>query len=652
LTRELKQLFERATGMFEEIADRLGEAGISGADQGDPEAMRETFRLFRQAWQDVNAEMMEEASQISELNRSTMRTMVPLMSEEGARTLRNRYYRRAYRTVMQSAGSAGQRIGAALELADLTPTQREQIQELGRSYDSRFAGIMNQAIDVLEAFRKQPRGFGPDRDADSSEQKIEQFRDRLSALDEQTIAQLDELLGEELAARVKSRREGDDGDGEGTATFVAVGGAAGQVIQVDGEVELETQGPAGDPYLPGPITRSELSSYVKRLDVSETHRPIIESIYAQYVDEFASIRSEYVEPLMELSRPGRPDRRERGGWRMSTPEPDVVAKMYELRRSGMKAVLALDETFFDDVELLISDDDAKTQQLWRMEQARLREVYNRGGGRWNVGLAGGGRFRGRFGLGGQEQSVDLTRALEEIELNDDALQRVDPILNEYATALTEAFRRKYETSLRLAEARQQVFAKAMAERTDDEDGDRRGFGRMIGREMQRLRETVGEQAEQATEQIIEMNRQTLQQLTEALPEPFSRQVRDAYYRAGYPGVYDDGNSAQRPLDTALNLRDLSADQRSKLIDIASEYRGQYDALCVQMVEAQMNQPEPSDDDGPGGGGWQRMRDLQNELERLRFQRRELNAKTIRRIRSVLNEQQVDRVPGLAEDSEA
>lgn len=652
LTGELKQMFDVASGMFEEVTRRMAEAGAGPPDPENPGSMRETFRAFEQAWREVNAEVLDEASDVSELNHSTVRAMAPLLSENGARTLRHRYYRRAYGTVAREAGRAERRISTALEMTELTDEQRSAVNDLRRAYDTQFVQMMEQAVDILEEQRTVPRWFGRGNDDDDPARvKLDAIRSRLSELDERTIAQLNELLGADLVAALEGRgdEQGEAGESQ-AATFVVAGaGAGGQVITLEGDITLEDRGPSNDPFLPGPISRGDLDSYLTRLGADDQQRTIIESLYAQYVDGFAQISEQYIDPLLE--RADRP----RGRRDFDPPDPNEVNETFALRREGMQSILSLDDTFFDDVELLISDDEQATQELARVRQSRLRDVYNRGGVGGGAMFFGGrgGNFRGRFGPGGQEVRVDLTRELRDVQLDAAARSTADPILNEYAAAMTEALRRQYETALRHAEAMQQAIARAMqqqSEEGDDGEGRRMRF-RVIGEEMRRLGETLGQQREQAQQEVVDLNRRTLEQLTEVLPDEFAQTVREAYYRAGYPGVYSDRNSAQRQVDTALNLRDLTAAQRSELIDIAAEYRSRYGDLCAQMVEAQMNRPmEGQGEGGRGGPDWRRMQDLRNELERLRFDRNELNEKTIRRLRNVLTDRQVDQVPGLTDDA--
>lgn len=679
LTGALKQLHTNASGMYERISETVAEAGGMPAEgERDPEAMREMFQVFRTAFEQAQGEVLVEAQKVSDLNRTTFKTLAPQLSFDHRSDFQRSYERRAYSSAFRRTGSADRRLNAALELDDLPSETKQAIEQLRVAFESKRSPIADQLMNLTDEQRQSRGGggafrFGDDDDVPARE-KIDAQRDRLSALEDETIEQLNTILGTELVAALDGRggeRNVEGGRTEATFTFVGdgPGGAGGPMpgttMTFTGTVELDDS--PSDPYLPGPITRSDVKYYLAKLNVDDDRTAIVDSIYAQYMDGYQQVGEQYIEPLAESTREAFSFRRNRneGEDRPPTTEADVT-RLFEMRREAMNTILALDRTFFEDINLVVADGNGAADELKRCEQSRLRDVYNRGGGgggngrgnAFDFGGGGGGGARFNFG-GGQEDRVDLTRAVRDLDFADSDA-KANPILNSYGDTATDAFRRQYELSLQFGEATARVMAEAF-QGGDDEQGRQQRF-RMIGERMRELNETQGEQREQVEQSIVALNRQTVDELREALPEAIGRAVRDAYYKAAYPSVYEDRRSAQRQIDSAMQLPSLTAQQRTQLTDIAAEYYGDYDAMCLKMVEVEMQSTTQSSqrrddrggrgdrgDRGPGGVDWQRVQEQRNEMDRLRFSRNEMNEKARLRIRGVLNDEQQKQVPGLTDE---
>ena len=669
LTAALRQLHASASGMFERISATVAEAGGMPAEgERDPEQMRKMFQTFREAWETEQAAVMDEALKVSDLNRSTYKAIAPQLNSDNRRDFQRRYERRAYSSAFRGTGGGDRRLNAALALEELPEDVRASIEQLRMSFETQRNPMADQLMNLTDEQRAARGGgfrFGGDDEGPMREQ-LDAQRDRLRGLEDDTIAQLNAILGDELVASLDGRG-GEDAEagaaGEATFTAVTVGAGGGPgLVAFSGTVELEEQSEPSDPFLPGPISRSDLEYYLSRLNVDEQRRAIVDSIYTQYMNNFQQVREQYIEPLADATRDAFSFRRTNDQDERAAPSDAEITQMFTLRREGLNTVLALDRTFFEDLGLLLESGDAAAAQFKRCEQSRLRDVYNRGEtGNVFMGRGpGGGRFRGDFG-GGQEERVDLTRATRDIAFGESSAQ-VDSILSEYSDAITDAFRRQYESSLEFAEATARVMVDAF-QATDDDEGRQRSF-RVMGERMRDLNETYGVQRREAGQAVVALNRQTVDRMREMLPEMLSRSVRDAYYQAAFPSVYSDRRSAERQIEAAMQLPSLTGPQRAELTDVAAEFRGAYDELCLKMVEAQMaplgSTSQESRDRGRAAGGpgagpgnpdWQRMQEQRNEMERLRFSRNELNEKARLRMRGVLNEQQVTQVPGLSDEED-
>ena len=109
-------------------------------------------------------------------------------------------------------------------------------------------------------------------------------------------------------------------------------------------------------------------------------------------------------------------------------------------------------------------------------------------------------------------------------------------------------------------------------------------------------------------------------------------------------MYEDPASVDRQLTEALALDDLTDAQREKLGELAATYRPEYERVSRAMVTlAAQRGPnlttiEPEE--------WQEYQSRNAQMEKLRFDRDEMNFRANGRIRSTLTEEQLLRIGGL------
>jgi hypothetical protein len=101
------------------------------------------------------------------------------------------------------------------------------------------------------------------------------------------------------------------------------------------------------------------------------------------------------------------------------------------------------------------------------------------------------------------------------------------------------------------------------------------------------------------------------------------------------------NAAERYLAAALQLPDLQGDQGGRLSTILNEYRPAYEQVCGQIARIHADSTAPPA--GFDGEGWRRFAEQRSRLEVLTFDREELNARALRRLRDVLTPQQEARI---------
>jgi hypothetical protein len=255
-------------------------------------------------------------------------------------------------------------------------------------------------------------------------------------------------------------------------------------------------------------------------------------------------------------------------------------------------------------------------------------VYNRS--HYYSGIAWGGSTAA---------GIDLTAFISPLRLAPEERAAVDSIVRDYERLITVNFQQRYEAALEAQRAQDQWNAETMAAGDASSNPMQMAarYQQIMGASQKRLRESGNA--------IADINRRTLAALVGALPPTAADTLQSAFNRRAYPDVYNDGASAGPPIRSALRLADLTADQRRMINDLAAEFHPAYSSLCGQMVqiteEAQMPVGASFDADD-----WKKWQERQEALAKLTFDRTELSARTIRSLRAILTDSQIERLGGL------
>jgi Spy/CpxP family protein refolding chaperone len=517
--------------------------------------------------------------------------------------------------------------------------------------------IVDEMMKAVDEYRNTAVAFGRDRTQRREyNEKLQGFRERLAGLDRSAVEALEGLLGPDLSQSVKvaaADTEFEDEDPEDTGRDRR---RAGSTVEEATDAFIAGLGP--DPFLPSPITSRDVAVYTKRLKLDDNDRFILKSLHEEYVGDYGQLKRTDIAQLRAALAAARPEREERipppgpreRDDRPAGPTPQEVDEIYDLRAQALKSIQTLDRTFFDDIETLIAAPE-QAALVQRLRVARERSVYNRGldASPFDAmfGRRGGRRGRGgppRPDLGGQsnESGVDLTYLVEWLDLEADTRTEMDKLLADYETKALDGFRRQYESVLKLRHEVERLRAR-QARPEGDGNRDERDREAMRNRweNFRRLQENEGRKASEDRQFMVDLNRATLAALTEALPENQAETLDTAYKHAAFPTIYSDPNGADRFLTTALQLRDLDESQRSRIDAIIGEYRPAYEKAADQIAEIHAAWED-------GGGDfdrerWRTYQERRNRIEVLEFERQEINAKALRKLREVLTDEQQQRL---------
>ncbi|UCD75673.1 MAG: hypothetical protein JSV91_01915 [Phycisphaerales bacterium] len=638
--------------------DRMAEQGYGADVLEDPSGAEGLIDVLFSAMNHVQDRMNDQAAEIADLNRRTLKELTALMPEDQARKLRGRFLQRAYHDPLVSGQRVSRRFSTALERDELTDQQRSQIEGMQLAYEQQRQQNVERLMDAHDESSRTGFLINPTEEQEALREKrekaVDDAQERCRSFDEQTMLALDAVLGEDLAQRVTRRIEQEDAEsGEGqqevrmmAVSVMSVGSGEGEAgistfTSTFTPVDIDTGGAFTERAgIPGPLTVQDLGRHARRLEMTEDERAIASALHDDYRVQFDESTRERIEELRELEQRIGPG----GGIhiREEDVEPELptvgdVDRMYALRRELMRAVDETDSRLFDDLRAVITDDD-RAQRVDRARMARRRDVYARAGDR------GGGTGMFAFGgglltIGGsdsREESVDLTSMVEDLELPDETAARIDTILLDYEQQITDVFRTRYEASQRVDEDMQKRMVRATRQtargREVEMSADAEGFEAI---------EAKREEARKAADRIVHLNRSALQQLTDTLDASTAQLLRRAYDRAAFPGVFRDPEALDGKLQAALALLDLTDGQRRDLQDLVASYTAEYEECCRRMVEFQREARVIGEDPGAGPPPID-IQDLQQrsrDLEKLKFERNELNGRTLTRLRTLLNEAQ-------------
>jgi len=656
LTGALRKLYRATTDMFLDMVKQAEELTLAAGRQTDPQAAREAFRSIRDIWSQASTGVMAQAAEISALNRRSFRSFSPLLSEDAAARLQAEYYQRVYPDVHRGMIECLGKYDAALNLPGLSDEQRTAITAARQSLRDRHHRLAEQMIDVWEALRKTGMFFGfRSEPAGSDREKLRSLQAQRDELNERALesllAMLGPDLGEDLHRTAQAEESGEGGPGPRSGgTITMRGGGRGFAPTV--AVTASDESPAGigmaagpDPYLPPPISQRQLTPYARLLEIGDDRRVVLEALHSDYLDAWEALRVDFIEPILDAAKTMWA--LDADSHEIKPPSPEAIDQLFAMRRSAFEAIRALDESFFDNIELAILDDDDESgrARVLRLRLARQRIAYNRDAARSGTGFRrqGGRMMFGRPGDDNREFRIDVTRLIEDQYLTDEDRATIEPTFTEYERLVTDAFKRRYELAFQYGQATERMSAVAAAQ----EGGTERGFHMSFGTEYRRLIQTVGRQLREAERAIAELNRSTLERLAAMLSPSAATSLRIAYRRQAYPQVYEDPSAAEEHFAAALALSDLAGARRTQITDILADYRGSYAALCEQMADIQAQEAREEDAERGDPDIWQRRQERRNQLQRLRFDRNELNEKALRQLRAVLTEEQLRQL-GLVE----
>lgn len=628
LTSQMNRLYQATTRTMMDMFDALEQMGMADADMEDPESMEKFGQAMQQVWGDITKKSMELTGDIAELNRKTCKSVGDLLPAEAARSLRNSFYSRSYPEAGFVFGTGEGMFLSAMKFTELTDEQKTAIIATRDELRSKLDPLGQEMIDLLDERRNTMSPFEYDQEYwEKYQKKVGALQMSVNEAQQAAVTSLRAILGPELAEKVAGI-DTPDKQKKAMAALSVTEPAAEEIepgVDVSAEESDAPQAWGGDQFLPPAITQRELAEYVRMLGLGPEQEAVIEDLHTQYNEAFARFNATELKTLQTAQQSMWQYDQETN--KSTPPTNDAIDHIYQLRSRALLAALAVDNQFFDDVAAAVLAEN-QADRLDRVKNARARMVHNRS--QYYVGVAYGGSA---------ESSIDLSRLVRSLRLSDADLAVIDAGLADYEEKATEAFRQRYEAALGTNRAQEKWNAEAMAAQAEG------GNGMAIASRYQATMGAAQTKLREACDGISQLNRKTVDDLATALPSTAAQTLRSAFNRKAFPEIFNDPGNADSSLQSASRLGDVTEEQRRMINDFAAEFHPAYMSLCDQMVlasdgaSAYFGASFTQDD-------WKEWQERQELLSKLTFDRNELCARTVRKLRTIMTEPQIERLGGL------
>jgi hypothetical protein len=661
LTAETRALADMSLNQGSAMAQRLADKQFNAESLSDPEQAGAAIDAMFQAMNEIREEMNTKLNRVAALNRRTMRELGRALPTEHADALARRFYARAYHQAPGRMNGVLKRLTYAFETAELTEEQRAQLEAIEAAFRIDIDSALTAVMDALDEERLSPMLINPTEEDMTRQTKrqeaVQDAQDRRDGVINTAMESIDAVLGEDLAQRIAARIDAEDDEESEMVTETAVsvvmiagsaGGEGGMAVSTfSSSVELDATnifpGSGHDPVA-APMTLEEYRRCTRPVRLGPGDRSIADTIFDDYRDTCHEATESTLAALRAIEDNQwavDPDTGE-----VTPPSNADLQRAADLRASVMRSIQEQDEQFFNDLITVFGEDDDRARRIDRARCARQRAVYARAirnqGGPMNFSRGGGGGRAMIFFGGGEsdEASIDVSTIVGELDLPDAAYDAIDPALAEYELAVTDIFRRYYETSQDI-ERQTQALTARFAERSGDDD--RRGMSIEADDDIMRSIEQQRELVRAARAEIMQRNRALLDTLDATLASDTAHRLRRNYDRAAYPQVFRARRPAEDQIKTALAFDDLTDDQRGSIQEAFADYLAQWEALSDELVAIHRAAAEGDDQTDEGDFNFSAMQERQREIERVRFERNDLDAAAIARLRAILTDEQAERI---------
>ena len=687
--REVKEGFDAVVETVRLILDQIDELNVRGLDRqalmmrfmADPDAIED----LKRRGEILLKPLVDQAYELSQLNWKTWIRLDSLLDKENAYKLQELYFGKSFRDAVRGGNNIHRSIDRAIELSSISEGQRIDLQELRKTFQSKWPNLTEKHAEVLEKSRQKQTIAMMSGDAISGfEEQLSTLKDSRRDYVTKMESRIDSILGKDIMAQLRNDDQKNqpsylpssvlakDGavsietDGDTTEVQVVIGSTSGVELSEEEmqAIIAEAEANGGGEIIIINSGESTGGSHVvvgQEIDISELEinfeeievigEPITQKLKlygsATIPQPIAPTFSERAAVVLELDDSGvliieavYNEYREkydeayqtiaRGSKKIHDDKTlsggERMRKNNEISKTAADAVATLDTALFDDLVAVtaLHREDANVKML---ENHRNRQRLS----------APDDPFGWR---GGEGDTIDLV-GLYVMSSDSDALQvglsqkSIDSIraaMHGYHEQVASQHKQYVQATYDLSHLQDAMWLMEEKEREPA----------MVESVQRRWRDAFTN-VRDAKRSLLLANQTVMEKLLKDVPEIDFWKVRMEFVKKAYPDVFDKGTDSTSMLTVATAIQSLDATQKSALDSLITTYRYDYWNLCEAMIENHQSNATASSSEGLMG-----KEDVHRQLrlETLRFQRKELNDRIRMRLRMVLTQDQIKNVPGL------
>ncbi len=619
-TAKMRDLEEKSIEGIMKMFDAM--TAMASGMQFDENADPEEINRIQNSVFETMQKAMEPAQQIAReslaLTRSAAAQIEASLPAPYAGSFKRMVQAQLYPSFFPDHSSLERLFDRALSVESLA-TKREAISQLRNSYMGEVESINNRLISLHDEHTAQNAGgpFGNAMNAEAQQtywQSIQELQTKRNETSQRYTSELYSLVGEAGEAELvgyhglspeELRLSSQSDYWEGLISATNHHDEAGI-----NETIIMSRPHSIDPYLPRAIDGTVLNGWLSRLGATPDQRDIITLLHQDYTSEYDERSRSEVQQILTPAQQA-----------MNTPPvTDDAVKAIDAARARARDVLrAVDESFLQSMLAILSE--AQARSFDQIRRSRERAVLRAAAFGWeHRGSSEPMDILHRLNL-----SADDWRAINSAIVEHD--RSSIPLLTDRQRAIQQrdvvAFRGQ-----RLYSAEEQRDVAAMQAYQQDW--------------------AAADAVVNAVDvKLNDLNERTTEAIAQALPGPAGERFSEQVRRTLYPEVYPDPIDAAPVLERALALRDLTDAQRTQIQSLITQHTAAHRALSDVLIEITKADRDMRYDnsarmmDEEAAASWAERITRQ---EQARYDRGELNATTLRRLRTILSAEQCSRIP--------
>ncbi|MBL1216734.1 MAG: hypothetical protein D8M59_04485 [Planctomycetes bacterium] len=296
------------------------------------------------------------------------------------------------------------------------------------------------------------------------------------------------------------------------------------------------------------VTLEDLESMHALFDTDESQDMLIRSLYDGFQLAFNDGASRTKKDIAELLQQAREDPNRAEAYRRLGP------LRADIEEQWASEAAELEESFFSDVKALLSEEQAESWPKYERDRRR-RTLLHRSPGRYSG------------------ETVDLIRILTSLELEDEALEPVNGLVDQYAEELDRKLQEREDLAAKLRGSTATVGAAPGPGGGDNPS--------------ERLRQR--DDLDRKRRDLRDLNHRYMDLMAGALSPEDGKRFRRLFLEQCYVSIYRT-TQADMYIEQVAKVEDLSEEQSQQIADISQRYTARLNDIRRQMVELQ-NQRE-------------------------------------------------------------